>query len=132
MPLESSHIPLPTLTLMVFSVYIYRIVVIKCVGIPLLDIIIHSLSLSTESKACLKSINATYVGMLNSLCFSVIWKAENMQSMQALPFLHPFCSSNSKTSAITVNLFAINFEYILYIQNLLQRVTQRVTQQFIL
>ena len=35
-----------------------------------------------------------------------------MQSMQDLPFLNPFCSSNSKTSAITVNLFAMSFEYI--------------------
>ena len=90
-------IPLPTLTLMVFSVYIFWIVVVKCVGIPLLDIVVHSLSLSTESKAFLKSINAVYVGMLNSLCFSIIWEAENMQSMQDLPFLNPFCSSNSKT-----------------------------------
>jgi hypothetical protein len=37
-----------------------------------------------------------------------------MQSMQDLPFLNPFCSSNSKKSEITVNLFAIIFEYILY------------------
>jgi len=80
----------------------------------LLDIIDHNLSLPTESKAFLKSIHAIYVGMLNSLCFSIIWEAENMQSMQDLPFLNPFCSSNRKTSAITVNLFAMNFEYILF------------------
>jgi len=55
-----------------------------------------------------------YVGMLNPLCFSIICEAENMQSMQDPPFLNPFCSSNSKTSAITVNLFAMIFEYILY------------------
>jgi hypothetical protein len=34
--------------------------------------------------------------------------------MQELPFLNPFCSSNGKTPAITVNLFAMLFEYILY------------------
>jgi len=52
--------------------------------------------------------------MLNSLCFSIICEAENMQSMQDLPFLNPFCSSNSRTSAIAVNLFAILFEWNLY------------------
>jgi len=59
-------------------------------------------------------MNAIYVGMLNSLCFSIICEAENMQSMQNLPFLNPFCSSNSRTSEIVVNLFAIIFEKILY------------------
>jgi len=39
--------------------------------------------------------------------FSNICEAENMQSMQDLPFLCPFCSSNSRTSAIAVNLFGI-------------------------
>jgi hypothetical protein len=53
-----------------------------------------------------------YVGMLNSVCFSTICETENMQSMQDLPFLNPFCSSNSETSAIAVNLFAMIFEYI--------------------
>jgi len=53
-----------------------------------------------------------YVGMLNSVCFSTICEAQNMQSMQDLPFLNPFCSSNSKASAIVVSLFAIIFEYI--------------------
>jgi len=67
------------------------------------------LSLSTESKAFLKSINAIYVGMLNSVCFLIICEAENMQSMQDLPFLNPLCSSNNRASAITVNLFAIIF-----------------------
>jgi hypothetical protein len=74
-------------------------------------IIVHNLSLSTESKTFLKSINAMYVGMLNSLCFSIIFEAQNMQSMQDLLFLNPFCSSNSKTSAVTVNLFAMIFGY---------------------
>jgi len=55
-------------------------------------------------------MNAIYVGMLNSPCFSIFCEAENMQSVQDLPFLNPFCSSNSRTSAITVNLFAIIFE----------------------
>jgi len=58
-------------------------------------------------------MNAIYVGMLNSL-FSIICEAENMQSMQDLTFLNPFCSSNSRASAIAVNLFAIIFEQILY------------------
>jgi hypothetical protein len=67
--------------------------------------IVHNLSLSTETKAFFKSINAIYVGMLNSLCFSIICEAENMQSMEEdLPFLNPFCCSNSKTY-----LFAIIF-----------------------
>jgi hypothetical protein len=44
-----------------------------------------------------------YVGMLNSLCFSIICEAENMQSMQDLPFLNPFCSSNSKTDINTLD-----------------------------
>jgi len=70
--------------------------------------------MSTESKAFLKSMNAIYVGMLNYLRFSTIFEAENMQSMQDLPFINPFCSSNNGTSAIVVNLFAIIFEYILY------------------
>jgi len=59
-------------------------------------------------------MNTIYVGMLNSVCFSIICEAENMQSVQDLPFLNPFCSSNSRTSAIDVNLFAIIFKYILY------------------
>ena len=40
----------------------------------------------------------------------IIFEAENMQSMQDLPLLNPFCSSNSRASAITVNLFVIIFE----------------------
>jgi len=42
--------------------------------------------------------------------FSIICESENMQSMQDLPFLNPFCSSNNRTSAIAVNLFAVIFE----------------------
>jgi len=72
------------------------------------------MSLSTESKDFLKSMNAIYVGMLNSLCFSIICEAENMQSMQDLPLLNPFFSSNSRTYAIAVNLFAIIFNRFLY------------------
>jgi len=49
-------------------------------------------------------------GILNSLCFSIICEAENINSMQDLPFLNPFCSSNSRTSAVAVNLSAIIFE----------------------
>ena len=78
--------------------------VIKWVGIPLLSIIVHNLSLSTESKAFLKSINAMYVGLLNSLCFLVSCEAENMLSVQDLPFLNAFCSSNNRTSAINKSL----------------------------
>jgi hypothetical protein len=70
---------------------------------------VHNLSLSTEPRAFLKSINTMNVGMLSSLCYSIICEAENMQSMQDLFFLNPFCSSNSRNSAITVNLFAIMF-----------------------
>jgi len=55
-------------------------------------------------------MNAMYVGMLNSLCFSIIYEADNTQPMQDLPFLNPFCSSNGRTSEIAVNLFAIIFE----------------------
>jgi len=57
-----------------------------------------------------KSINAIYVGMLNSLCFSIICEDENMQSMQDLSFLNPFCCSNSRASAITVNPYPDNVE----------------------
>jgi hypothetical protein len=39
MTLECTDIPLPVLTLM-FSIYVFGIAVIKCVGIPLLDIIV--------------------------------------------------------------------------------------------
>jgi len=49
---ESSDIQLPALIRIMFSIYIVCIIVIKCVRIPLLDIIVHNLSLSTESKAC--------------------------------------------------------------------------------
>jgi len=87
---ESSDIQLPALILIMFSIYIVWIIVIKCVGIPLLDITVHNLSLSSESKAFLKSINAIYGGMLNSLCFSIICEAENVQSMQGLPFPKSF------------------------------------------
>ena len=51
----------------VFLIYIFWIIVIRWVGIPSLNIIVHNLSLSTESKAFLKSVNAIYVGMLNYL-----------------------------------------------------------------
>jgi hypothetical protein len=43
------------------------------------------------------------------ICFSIICEAGNMQSMQDLPFLNPFCSSKSRTSAITVNLYVNDF-----------------------
>jgi len=52
-------------------------------------------------------MKAIHVGMLNSLYFSIICEAENMQD---LPFLNPFSSSYSRTSAIALNLFAILFE----------------------
>jgi len=55
-------------------------------------------------------MKAIYVGMLNSLCFSIICEGGNIQSMQDLPFLNPFCSSISRASAIAVNLVAIIFE----------------------
>jgi len=57
-----------------FSIYIARIIVIKLVGILLLDIIVHNLSLFPESKAFLKLINAIHVGMFNSLCFELFVK----------------------------------------------------------
>jgi len=41
--------------------------------------------------------------------FRLFFEAENMQSMQDLPLLNPFCSSNSRASAIAVNLVAIIF-----------------------
>jgi hypothetical protein len=65
-------------------------------------------------KEIFKINKCNVCGMLNSPCFSIICEAENMQSMKDLPFLKPFCSSNSKSSAITVNHFAMIFEYILY------------------
>ena len=46
--LESSDIPLPALTLIKFSINIFWIIVIRWVGIALLNIIVHNLCLSTD------------------------------------------------------------------------------------
>ena len=72
MSLVSSVIPLPTLTLMVFPVYVFWIVVIKCVGIPLLDIIVHSLSVHgvkglSKINKCNVCVNVKFSMFLNYL-----------------------------------------------------------------
>ena len=52
--------------------------------------------------------------------FSLICEAESKQSMQDLPFLNSFCSSDIRASAIIVSLLAIilNKFYIRYLINL--------------
>jgi len=75
--LESSDIPLSALSLIMFSFYIFWIIVIRWVGIPLLNIIVHNLSLSTESKAFFKINERNICGDVKfSVFFNYFWSWE--------------------------------------------------------
>ena len=73
-PLESSDIPLPYLIM--FSIYIFRIIVIRWVGIPLLNITVHNLSVQGV-KGFFKINEINICGDVKfSMFFNYLWSWE--------------------------------------------------------